>query len=671
MALLSVEYPGMNYKDLEITWSLFHPVAPDLGQMEKYIEEAAKYKVGSFEICGLERVGLDRYLLYEDYHHVRRQKDEAAVENAREEMNRIVRMTHDSGRKVTFWHREVHLPEGMKDALPALLDGSGEIDFNSDAYWNFIRLKIREFFRAVPGMDGIVLTLTESDYSVVHNSDPGKYPPVQVAARLIKTFAETLDRLGKSMTFRTFGSIDEDYQVLSAAADIALEEYEFEIETKITPYDWSLYLPPNSYIKKRKMGTSAAEFDVVGEFFGLGEIPCLFPDRLIEHVKFAMAKGCGRLSARLDRLGRTVIGSANEMNLYAFETAAENPECSPDEIWSRYAKERWGEASGELISIMKSSEEMIRKSYYIDGHMFSQNPIPSWHMIMLGGIFSVFKEKILLDFTEGLWSILSEKTSPTHSEILKEKEDALSIAEKGYRRVQSFKEKIPVGEREMLIKAWDKARYITRMHLNTARMLVVYFEEMEKGVRVPEKLHSLLEESARYATKAKSAFSEDLVCEFAEAVVENSGHFKEHYAAEYAAQSEWENEEAIIDYVVCGGITYEWRVKRYMHASKPLIIDGRPSRIVGNKVFPNGFLEYRMKIDPMKRNEALILFHGSGGALRVIINGIAHTFYPEEAERFNRASILTENTNDSYVTVRIEKAEDAYPVLGGIGIRIS
>jgi hypothetical protein len=661
----------MNDKDLEITWSLFHPVAPDPVQMEKYIEEAAKYKVGSFEICGLERAGLDRYLLYEDHHPVRRQKDEAAVENAREEMNRIVRMTHDSGRKITFWHREVHLPEGMTDALPELLDDSGEIDFNSDTYWNFIRCKIGEFFRAVPGMDGLVLTLTESDYSVVHNSDTGKYPPVQTAARLIKTFAETLDRLGKSLTFRTFGSIDEDYQVLSTAADIALEEYEFEIETKITPYDWSLYLPPNRYIKKRKRGTSAAEFDVVGEFFGLGEIPCLFPERLIEHVKFAMTKGCGRLSARLDRLGRTVIGSVNEMNLYAFETAAENPECSLDEIWSGYAKERWGEASRELIPVMKSSEEMIKKSYYIDGHMFSQNPIPSWHMIMLGGIFSVFKENIPLDFTDGLWSMLSEKTTPTRREILKEKKEAVSIAEEGYRRVQSVKEKIPSGERELIINAWDKARYITQMHLNTARVLTEYFEEMEKGVRVPEKLFGLLEESARYAGKAITTFTEGLVYEFAQAVVENSKHFKEHYTAEYAAQLEWENKEAIIDYVVCGGITYEWRVKRYMHASKPLIIDGRPSRIVGNSVFPNGFLEYRMMVDPLKRNEALILFHGSGGALRLIINGIAHTFYPEEAERFNRASILIENTDESHITLRIEKAEDSYPVLGGIGIRIS
>ncbi len=638
--------------------------------METYIREAANYRVGSFELCGLEKLGLDRYLLYEDYPSVMGLRDKEVVESAREEMRAITRMAHDSGRTITFWHREVHLPGGMTDALPGLLDDNREVDFNGDAYWDFLRYKIGEFFRAIPGMDGIVLTLTESDYSVVHNSDTHRYPPVQVAARLIETFAETLGCLGKSLTFRTFGSIDEDYQILSSAADRALENHEFEVETKITPYDWSLVLPANRYVGKRERGTAAAEYDVVGEFFGLGEIPCLFPDRLLEHVRHARTAGCGRLSARLDRLGRSVLGSVNEMNLYAFTRGADDPECSAEEIWRTYAKDRWGDASEDLIRIMKGSEEMIKKSYYIDGHMFSQNPIPRWQMIMLGGAFSLFKESIPLDFTDGLWSMLSERTSPTRAEILREKEEGVHIAEQGYEGVRTIKDTIPAGEREMLLEAWRKACYITSMYLNTARVLVAYFEEMEERIRVPVNLHSRLEESSSYAARAKGAFPDGLVHEFAGAVAGNAAHFREHYDAEYAARMDWEREERIMDYVVCGGMTYEWRVRRYMHASHPVMVDGRPARVVGNKVFPNGFLEYEMKVETMKPIEVLVLFHGSGGALRAIINGCPHTMHPEVADRFNRTGVVVASTPHSTITVRIEKEGSTYPVLGGIGIRM-
>jgi len=100
------------------------------------------------------------------------------------------------------------------------------------------------------------------------------------------------------------------------------------------------------------------------------------------------------------------------------------------------------------------------------------------------------------------------------------------------------------------------------------------------------------------------------------------------------------------------------------------MVDGRPARVVGNKVFPNGFLEYEMRVETMKPLEVLVLFHASGGALRAIINGCPHTIHPEAANRFTRRGVVVESTPHSTITVRIEKEGSSYPVLGGIGIRI-
>jgi len=354
-------------------WSVFHPVSPDVNYMEKVIKLADLYGVEGFEMCGEchgPTGGLEGVLLFEEYPEAMAQCDKEQVLDTREKLNRIVELSHNSGRKFIYWHREVRVPQGVVESVPEILDEKGEINFNSEVYWQFVRSKIRGFFKAVPEIDGLVLTLTEADYSVINNSDPERYPPVEIAARLIRTFSEEVEVLGKSLTFRTFGSIDEDYRVLSAAAKLALKECAFEIETKVTPYDWSLVLPDNPYLKRTENASLAAEFDLIGEYFGLGELPCLYPDLIVNEVSYAREHGATRFPGRIDRWRRKAIESVNEMNLYAFTQVLRNPEVSSDEIWQDWAVKRWGEAGPDLIPIMKTSVDLIRKSFYIDSHMF-------------------------------------------------------------------------------------------------------------------------------------------------------------------------------------------------------------------------------------------------------------------------------------------------------------
>ena len=325
---------------LGLYWSIFHPVAPDVAYMEKVIELADIYGVEGFEMCGEchgPTGGLEGVLHFEDYPAAMAQRNHAQVLETREKLNRIVELAHASGRKFIYWHREVRVPAGVVESVPEILDEKGEINFNSEAYWEFVRNKIRGFFKAVPGIDGLVLTLTEADYSVIHNSDPKRYPPVEIAARLIRTFSEELEVLGKSLTFRTFGSIHEDYRVLSAAAELALKDCSFEIETKVTPFDWSLFLPDNPYLKRRENASLAAEFNLIGEYFGLGELPCLCPDLILSEIHYARECGATRFPGRIDRWHRKAIESVNKMNLYAFTQALKNPQVTGDEIWEAWA----------------------------------------------------------------------------------------------------------------------------------------------------------------------------------------------------------------------------------------------------------------------------------------------------------------------------------------------
>ena len=67
---------------------------------------------------------------------------------------------------------------------------------------------------------------------------------------------------------------------------------------------------------------------------------------------------------------------------------------------------------------------------------------------------------------------------------------------------------------------------------------------------------------------------------------------EEEYKAEYAARKEFG--AGAYDLIMCGGITDEWRVARYMHSAHSSLENGYPIRWAGNTVFPNGFLDMEL-----------------------------------------------------------------------------
>ena len=59
------------------------------------------------------------------------------------------------------------------------------------------------------------------------------------------------------------------------------------------------------------------------------------------------------------------------------------------------------------------------------------------------------------------------------------------------------------------------------------------------------------------------------------------------------------------DGIITGGISDDWRIVRYMHASHAFLHNGLPARWAGNRVFPNGFMEMELK-----RGDELLI-HGA------------------------------------------------------------
>ena len=121
----------------EITWSLMHPTPLDVGYMKKVIEHSKNYRVDSFEICAechSNLGGMDGLADYSSYPETCKAVDKAAVEANRNKLREIIKLAHDAGKPVYYWHREAMVPDGLLADRPALLDENGEFDLLGEEY---------------------------------------------------------------------------------------------------------------------------------------------------------------------------------------------------------------------------------------------------------------------------------------------------------------------------------------------------------------------------------------------------------------------------------------------------------------------------------------------------------------------------------------------------------
>ena len=183
----------------EITWSLMHPTPLNVDYMKLVVKNAARYRVDSFEICAdchTNLGGMDGLTDYADFPVTHKSIDLAGIEANRKKLKEVLAVAHSINKPVYYWHREAMVPAGLLTDRPDLLDSNGEFDLLGKAYEDLLRYKIDSSFKSVPELDGLVLTLTEATYSVIHNSNKEKYPPKVVVEHMVRIFASELAARG-------------------------------------------------------------------------------------------------------------------------------------------------------------------------------------------------------------------------------------------------------------------------------------------------------------------------------------------------------------------------------------------------------------------------------------------------------------------------------------------
>lgn len=599
----------------EISWSVMHPTPIDVAYFKRVVEKAAEYgDVDSFEVCGDCHTvygGINGLSMHEPYPAARALIDPAMVEKSRAELNAICELAAAAGKPLYYWHREIFLPKGLIRDLPQLLDEDGEFDLLGKTYQDYLRFKIGEAFRHCPKLSGIVLTLTEADYSVIHNSNPGRYPPKQVVERLVGIFAEEHEKRGKRFILRSFGSNSQDYEDIIGGAVKAAARHRFEIETKITEADFVPWLRQNPFLKKNPPLTLGAECDALGEYLGAGYLPAVQVERIREYVEGGRAEGVDRYTIRIDRVGNSIFDSAHEVNLYAYMKFIREPSLSADEVIREYAAKRFGDAAAPMAAVMSGELEMVRNMHFIASNLtFHSFPVrPDFKFVKAGGVFSVYRENSDLSAAKDMWAILDGMPTPTHEQILSEKAKGVAAAVAGLQTVEKLKGRMSGEEYRRQHRAFSIAVKAARALEAYTKCVVAYFKDMADSLDEPRRLaaesaaavktiESMMNNVAEDGRGKNTYFMLDAGDNVDRIYLAGLRFFCRELLREYSlerAQRRALERPDVYDFVIPGGIYDDNRVCRTMHGAYAVTTPTHVVRSAGNPIFPNGTITVELK----------------------------------------------------------------------------
>lgn len=600
--LLIAVLSGCRQRTPEITWSLMHPTQLDSVYMKRIIDESRNHPVDNFEICGGCNSGcegsLDGLLLFEEWPLAEAAQNRDVVLSNRDNLKAIIRMSHEEGKEVYYWHREVLCNDGLVASIPGLLDESGEFNLFGKAYEELLRYKIRKTFEIVPDLDGLVLTLTEASFSSLHNSRPEIYPPVKVVEKIGGIFAQELKARGKRFILRSFGSIPEDYENILSGAELLAKDYNFEIETKITPYDFDPFLPDNQFLKKIPGCTLGAECDVLGEFLGCGRMLPEHVDEICRYVKYARTKKVDRYTIRLDRKWKSVF-DVYPINLYAYEQAILHPEKTADEIRREYYDARYPQdISDKLFEMSKDGMECVKKAEFIDGNIiFHWYPTTAdLRLMKAGGILDLFApEGADLGRACRQWAILSDKPAPGRARIIEEKKEAAAIANANLKDLSGIVDHLAPEDVKRLEEGWQVSKAESESLVELVKVISAYFDGMEARDGDARELKAAMDEMDK-ALEGRTLLRP---------IPELCKCFIDEYPLELELRRRLDT--TAVDYVLPGCIGDQYKVEHYMHAAFCKVAGDAPLTVVGNSVFPDGYIAMGLK--------------GCGAPARICISG--------------------------------------------------
>ncbi|WP_316979575.1 hypothetical protein [Shumkonia mesophila] len=307
-------------------------------------------------------------------------RGENAIQNNRVYLDHVLKLA--GSRHIAVWLeiKELGFPDEVVEMRPDLIK-DGHI-CPSDPFWGeFIGTLTDELFTDFPDIAGLIVSAGSPEGRASRAQNKCHCALCERTSledwyhQLIMAMWRPVGRHGKRLAIRDFAYKPADHEPLIAAVGKAPRDIIFSI--KATPHDFYPTFPDNPAFGRLDR-EQWVEYDVMGQFYGLGVVPCFVYDDLRRRLDHARSKGAtgAVFRAEWERVNDWwCLGTLNEVNLIAAALMARGEAVDTNEVCRRWLDDHgWARGcAGWLSTILREAWPIVRRALYIQDFMFADS----------------------------------------------------------------------------------------------------------------------------------------------------------------------------------------------------------------------------------------------------------------------------------------------------------
>ena len=323
------------------------------------------------------RAYFDPYTLWSD---MPSRRGENAIFNNRAYMQDLLRLAAEAGIAVYLNVKEIGFSDEVLALQPQLFKDGAFCP--SEPFWrDYVGHKTDELFTDFPGLAGLIVSFGSQESRASRVQNRCKCQLCRDTSlqdwygAMIACIHAPVVRHGKRLAIRDFAYKPADHAPLIAAMERAPEDVVFCI--KAMPHDFYLTFPDNPALG-RLAREQWVEYDVLGQFFGWGAMPCFVFDDLAARMPRWQAAGASGAIFRIEweRLNDLdSFDNISEANLIAAALLAAGEATAPQTAVQRWLEARNLDtgAAEWLTAILARTPAIMTGAAYTAGFVTADN----------------------------------------------------------------------------------------------------------------------------------------------------------------------------------------------------------------------------------------------------------------------------------------------------------
>lgn len=441
---------GFSFRGLEIhTRRLYN-----MGEIERSIEFCKEFGLNSLILHQNDIV--DRLVLPSKYISQECCETDIIIRfslmrDTRAYLKNVCRKCHQAGIKLYFETKEFYFGDGLFQCHPEGFNPDGTMCATHPFWFEFLEEKYRELVEDIfPEIDGVICSpgTRESRVSLAKNKCTcprcKAADPVEWYRDIVEAMYRPLKKNGKMLAIRDFSFNRENTEVLMQGVE-ATHHKDIVMALKSAPQDYYPTFPNNPKIGEKNGHPQFVEYDVNGQFFGLGFFATSQVEDLKHRMNYAYEHQVDGIWLRSDWDNGNETGCFNSLtmvNLIGGAMLANNIETNVDTIYQTWCK--YGlyntcitgsahqtrcvpqnpDAWKYLKDYLTAAAEVINKAAYCRKNIFMyssqyQDCITRLERFLLRSVLNSYDPEALARI---------EPTDENIAKILEEKNDAIELA---------------------------------------------------------------------------------------------------------------------------------------------------------------------------------------------------------------------------------------------------